>query len=492
MIKKGSPSMQSTTPCTKHAIAKKLTEFWLPHLVATEDLFTHLRYVDTSGKGLRAEALRLELQAFDDLLAKDVPTSWRLKEYRRRTIITLVGKITYMRRIYSEPSGICHAYLDEILGIRTRFKLAPDAFIWIVKTAADISFRKTAQAFYERTGAKISHWLVMSCVHEEGTLILEEAYQRAFGDATRDRDGLPFSSEILFVEWDGVHIPLQKSFHGPRIARHVYEHDRKKRSFELKVANFYAGKDARGRRLGCAHFAFDGAPSYFWPLLDGEIASVYDTEVIHTVHTSSDAAGWCMDSDLALIDTASEVSHHLDRYHLNREIRRAFGGKSSKAAHFIRLAYEKRMKRLVRDLQLVINHAKDKERYLSLQSYLTNNLALIEKGRGPSMGTQEGSNAHVYAARMKVWGGAWSRKGGACMAAVRARLASKKELIFPTGDNVLYDDYQITRRRDYEEDRLIQRKNYTPESEGKGYEGLQARIALSTHMPSKYYGLLRS
>jgi hypothetical protein len=127
-------------------------------------------------KRSEANALRYELEAFDKALVADVPATWRFKEYRRRTIITLAGKVTYLRRVYIEPSGICHALLDEILGIRTRFRLAPDAFLWIAKMASDISYRKTARAFYERTGAKISHWLVMAVVHEEGTLILEDAY----------------------------------------------------------------------------------------------------------------------------------------------------------------------------------------------------------------------------------------------------------------------------------------------------------------------------
>ncbi len=481
--------MQTITPCAEHATAKMLSEFWLTHLMRTEDLFTHLEYVDSSSKEIRAEALRLELQAFDDYLATEIPSTWRFKEYRHRTIITLVGKITYMRRIYVEPCGICHAYLDEILGIRTRFKLAPDAFIWIVKTAADISYRKTAKAFFERTGAKISHWLVMACIHEEGLLILEEAHKKAFGHGKDAIDNIPLSSEKLFVEFDGVHIPLQKTTHEPRKVRWLYERERKSQSVELKVGCFYAGKNERRERLGCAHFALDAPPVYFWPLFNAKIASLYDTEVIREVYSSADAAGWCKNHDLDVIAAASSATHHLDRFHINREIRRTFGGMTNKAAHFIKLAYKKKAKKMMRDLQLVINHVKDKEKYLNLQTYLINNLDLIKAGPGPSMGTMEGTNAHVYAARMKVWGGAWSKKGAACMAAVRARLASTEDLIAPTPDNVLYDDYQIAKRQRYEES-CISGKWKVSESEGKGYEPPRGEIIFEAHLPSRYYKLL--
>lgn len=479
--------MQTTTAGISYTIAKSLSEFWLPHLKKTEDLFKHLEHVDCTSKQIRSEALRLELQAFDDLLAREVPTDWRFKEYRRRTIITLVGKITYMRRIYQEPSGICHAYLDEVLGIRTRFKLAPDAFIWVAKTAADISYRKTARAFLERTGAEISPWLVMAVVHEEGGLILEDLHKRAF----ENKEGGPtlISNETLFVEFDGIHIPLQKSVHEPRKLRWIYERDRKKQSFELKVGCFYGGKDKKRRRIGCFHFATDATPVYFWPLINARIASVYDIADINTVHSSADAAGWCKNNELEVLRTASEATHHLDRYHINRELRRAFGGKTNKASHFISLAYARKTKKLFRELQLVINHASDKTKYLDLQAYLLSNKDLIEKGRGPSMGTMEGTNAHVYAARMKVWGGAWSRRGAACMAAVRARIASGEDLIVPKPDNVLYDDYQIAKRRRYEEARLTM--NYkVSQSDGEGYEPIQGKVALTTLYPRKLQGIL--
>jgi hypothetical protein len=461
----------------------------LPHLVACEDLFEHLEYVDASSKEMRANALRRELQAFDDVLVKEVPRSWRFKEYRRRTIITLCGKITYMRRIYTEPSGVCHAYLDEILGIRTRFRLAPDAFLWIARTAAEISFRKTARAFLERTGAKISHWLVMSVVHEEGGLILEDAYRRAFGAAAgTPRDQL-ISSDRLYVEFDGIHIPLQKTTHGPRKLRWEYERGRAKRSFELKVAVFYAGKDSRRRRGHPVHFCLDDEPASFWPLLDAKMASVYDMADVERLRIGSDAAGWCRNCDLDVMASASEVTRCLDRFHVNREIRRAFGGRTEAAGHFISLAYARRTKRLMRDLQKVIDHARDKGRYLALQSYLLSNIELIEAGAGPSMGTMEGSNAHVWAARMKVWGGAWSRKGAVCMAAIRARLASGEDLIRPKLDNVMYDDSQVRRRLRFEES-LIDGHWNVPKAEGRGYEPPRGSIVLTTHMAPGLYGRL--
>lgn len=360
-MEKGSPKMQTIIPGAGYAIAKKLAESWLPHLVRTEGLFAHLDYVDRSSKEMRTEALRLGLLAFDELLAKEVPEGRRFKEYRSRTIITPVGKIACLRRIYTEPSGIAHAYLDEILGIRTRAKLAPDAFIWIVRTASDISCRKTARAFFERTGAKVSPWLVYASVHEEGSLLPEEAYRRAFG-ADRPPDEPPLSSETLFVGFDGIHIPLQKTAHGPRKERWVYERDRKKHSFGLKAGCFCAGKNDKRRRLGCAHVAFGVQAALFWPPFNAQTASVCGTEVTEAVHSGADGAGRCKNRDLGLIVTAHGATRHLDRFHLNREIRRAFGGRTNEAPHLISLAYRKKAERMMGDLQLATSHAGEKRR----------------------------------------------------------------------------------------------------------------------------------
>lgn len=481
--------MNDITEVTQRDVTDRLSRFWLPHLVACEDLSTHLGHVDRTLKDIRVEALRGELSSFDDLLAQDIPDGWRFKEYRKRTIVTLAGEITYKRRIYTEPSGICHALLDEVLGIRTRFKLAPDAFLWIAKTASDISYRKTAKAFSDLTGAQISHWLVMAVVHEEGALILEECHQQACRTEKSDAASL-ISQETLFVEFDGIHIPLQKTGHGPLRPRWEYERDRERHDFELKVATVYAGKDKRRRRAGIIEFCADEPAACFWPLLSSRIGHTYDVGDIRRVHTSADAAGWCKNNGLDLGVSGPFINHHLDRFHLNREIRRAFG-RTKQASHFIALAYAKRAGRLARDLQLVINHAKssDKRRYLKLQVYIHSNLELIAKGAGPSMGTMEGTNAHVYAARLKCWGGAWSRHGASSMALIRARIASGLPLIAPKVDNAVLDDSQIRRRRRYEESLLGGSYDHRL-SVGHGYEPPHGSIALTTRMASHLYGIL--
>ncbi|GHT80201.1 hypothetical protein FACS1894104_5670 [Actinomycetota bacterium] len=475
-------------------ITRKLAEFWMPNLLACEDFSSYLQFVNQSIKDIKPDAVRRNLEEFDDRLKNQVPKDWRLKEYRSRTVITLAGKVKYLRRIYIEPSGICHAYLDEVLGISSRKRIAPDAFIWIALTAADISFRKTADRFCELTGAKISPWTVMNIVHTEGALILEEMLSCALDALSSVDSGDLISQDVLYIEFDGIYIPLQKIHHEPRKPRWRYEHDRHKQSFELKSACVYAGKNDKGQRGGLIHFVSDKTPKYFWPLLSATIGTKYLLDDVEKVFTSSDMAAWCKSHSLDDYFSYADITHHLDAYHVNREIAKTFGFESQ-SKYFRGLIYKGRKKRLFKDLSRVIAHAtpKDKDKYIHLLNYLKSNQAFLSKGLKPSMGTMEGTNAHVYAARMKVWGGAWSRRGALAMALIRARLASGFELIAPKYDEAMYSDAQIRKRHLWE---LKQHRFacFIPESSGHGYAPQEyAKLnCLGIHMKPWLYGILRN
>lgn len=93
-----------------------------------------------------------------------------------------------------------------------------------------------------------------------------------------------------------------------------------------------------------------------------------------------------------------------------------------------------------------------------LIAYLTNNRASIEAD-APSMGTMEGTQAHLYAARMKVWGGAWSREGASDMARIRATLASGEALPVPVREAAFRDKDRKRRAA------ILEKQRY-----GSGYE----------------------
>ena len=124
----------------------------------------------------------------------------------------------------------------------------------------------------------------------------------------------------------------------------------------------------------------------------------------------------------------------------------------------------------------------DEDKTRQLIGYIRNNRASIE-AIAPSMGTMEGTQAHLYAARMKVWGGAWSREGASDMARIRATLASGEALPVPTREQAFR-----AKDRKRREAILEQRRHGSGYemvlSDGEGYEPRAGHLMpLSTRQP---------
>jgi len=109
---------------------------------------------------------------------------------------------------------------------------------------------------------------------------------------------------------------------------------------------------------------------------------------------------------------------------------------------------------------------------------------IIQTYASTTLGTMEGTNAKVYAARMKVWGCAWSKRGAIAMMRIRATIASGGQLIAPG-----YDPY-LTEKERQRIEKYRKRYFHVPKRSGLGYEPPQASVVLTTRMPGGIYGLI--
>jgi len=112
-------------------------------------------------------------------------------------------------------------------------------------------------------------------------------------------------------------------------------------------------------------------------------------------------------------------------------------------------------------------------------------ISLIRLYGRTSLGTMEGTNAKVYAARLKVWGCSWSRRGAIAMARIRAHIASGLELIFP-----VYCGWLTKEERERRDKHNIKSATDIPQATGEGWEPPSGKIILNAHLPGKYYGAL--
>jgi hypothetical protein len=543
--------MDDTTFCID-----ALSELFYENLLQTEDLGKHIEHCGVVGQLLLRAALIKNLVRFDDKLTAEVPKDWEIIDCRKRTIITMLGDVTYARRIFKDTWGNTRRLLDEVLGVAPYQHFDPDAFLWIVRMASNVSYEKTARAFNSATGAHITRQSVMRCVHKAGELLSEG------GDVG---SGLPVSAEALFVEFDGFWVNLQSGAKSPKVPRHTYKEQFRKKSMEFKVWVAWGGKDKeRGnRRIAPFHWASDAKPDGFFAECAARTGLAYALGDTDWLVCASDAAGWCKAHGLdAYVKDGAVVISRLDTYHVNQKLYWAFSSEDDRSAylgllyskdfdtflttlskrmeaepederaerrqelyryiegnldwlegaslsrriremlaqglrrvfsdrpflaHLEGLLARRRYKRFLHELEVVAKSCLEHYRagYVGFFADAADAIRLIKTYGSVTSGTMEGTNSKVYAARLKVWGCAWSPRGALAMMRIRAVLASGHSLIAPRYDARLTDGEKA--RIEAWRGRSVR----IAESAGTGWEPPQGSVVLTTLLPPVMQAILR-
>jgi hypothetical protein len=171
---------------------------------------------------------------------------------------------------------------------------------------------------------------------------------------------------------------------------------------------------------------------------------------------------------------------------LEEDLARVFGERRF-YTHLHGLLSKRRYKRFLQQLEAIAS-ACTKGRSLAYRGFLEDAKEAIRliKTYGPvSLGTMEGTNSKVYAARLKVWGCAWSRRGAVAMMRIRATLASGLDLVAPGYDPMLTD------KEKQRMDAYLCRPYAVAQSTGAGYEPPQGSVAMTTLMPPVMQAILR-
>ncbi len=416
-----------TNATMRGALEGAAVDYFLPELLATEDFDSFEEAVAGGARSLAAACVRRSIEAFDAMLRTQLPRGWSLHEVAGRTIVTLVGAVTYRRSVYLDRFGRRRAWADELLGIPKRSRLSAGAFLWVVRRAAEVSYRKTAAAFEEATGERISHVTVMNCVREEGRLL-----------KSAPPAGGRISADTAFLEVDGLWVHLQSESHREEaLPRFLYEQARKTASFELKMACSYCGKrevsPGRFERGNLSVVVADEDPDAFWERVSSQLAADYELSDVSGLQVGHDGAKWCgADRIAAAMPANVAVEGSLDPFHVVKYVRRAYP-EGPLRDWAVRLACRGKGKRLAEMAQRVSSAmapGKRRDRVLELASYASANAADIRFPKA-SMGTMEGTNFHVGARRCKNNATSWSRAGAEAMCLVRAAILTGRDLIKP-------------------------------------------------------------
>ena len=413
---------------TRADAARALCAHFMPELLRLEDFESFESLAATEGKSLLAGMMAACLEEFDESLRRSAPRGWSAHHRAGRKLATLVGQVEFRRTVFVDEFGRRRALLDELLSIPPRSRLSPGAFLWLVRRAAEESYRKTAAAFSAETGCRVSHVAVMGCVRRAAGLL------RRREPPARGR----ISQPTLFLEVDGLWVHLQSREHREHaLPRFLYEQARHAASFELKLAALYAGKkpvapgrfERGGLRLTCA----DRPPKEFWDEVWSMLSAEYDPADVETLWAGADGGKWCGPERMSeMAPESCLVKGSLDPFHVMQKVCRAFpeGARREWAAGLARRGRPLQLARMCDRVLPKIKDAKRRERVRDLRRYMLNNAGSVVFPE-ESMGTMEGTNAHVGAARMKGRGMSWSREGAEAMCLVRCALAEGRPLIAP-------------------------------------------------------------
>lgn len=383
------------------------------------------RNVCELGRNTTAEVL----EQYDSYLKENRDKkAYRDKGYRRTTIKTLYGEVTYRRTVYEtkDESGIKrHVYLlDETLSLENVGLISENYAALLVSGVTELSYRECAEKVTAATGQSISAMGVWNVIQKLGEKVSQEEKDLVKAHKAGRVRGEK-EAPVLFEEADGVWLDLQGK-------------DRKSRkngAAEMKVAIAYDGWKERGK----GRYDLDGKvvaagfeeASAFHKAMEATIAREYDLEKTDLRLLNGDGAQW-----IKAMPDASAV-FQLDPYHRNKAIQEKINDKRARKDIYEFLE-DGRVDELLEYLSIYKDSITEdkwiKEAGELLEYFKTNREGLLpyqkqdldipESPEGlcyRNMGTMENHVSSIIAHRMKNRHCAWSIKGGNHLAKILAK-----------------------------------------------------------------------
>lgn len=426
------------------------------------------------GHEAMAEAFGRALERYDLRICAELPNGARIHDRRARMLATKMGDVSFRWTRVRAADGAIDAPLADAIDLPVGCRVSPAATDFLVEAACDVSYARAARLLAKAGGSDVSAGTVMGSMRRAGALAAE---QDASAAEALYRDGvLPGGdavAEELCLEADGTWFSVQNPAPG------------EPKRLEVKAVAAYAGKEERGgrvRRVGVARHACVAAPGQFAREAVAAVGGAYDLSKVRKVHVGSDGEAWC--KSMGAFMPKAEPVGHLDPFHVNRAVASCFaepgaassvlgcvwGGEKEAAPKILAAAAELGLARPKRTAEVV--------------RYLENNMEIIAN-EGPSLGTMESENQHVYGVRMDSFPCAWSARGASDMARLRGRSVSGREIPRMTREKSMSKKRLAARRR-RELAPYAGPAGRIPRSSGRGYEAPHRASAVGMAAEIRY------
>lgn len=359
-------------------------------------------------KEIGGELSKEVLSLVDKQLRQQVPSNWKNVGREKRSIQFEHGYTTYYRRIYMDEQGVRRKPLDELMNVKPFVRNSQKIQEIGCVLAANSTYRMAAQNLGFLTHHYFSPNSIQRMVWRLGSQICQQE-----NEFQSSKPGT-ISTDILYGESDGVWIHYQRE---------------NKKKAEVRVAVLYTGKKGVGKgrnklqnKLVLTQL---GGSSKQWQEKLRELAdSHYDLQNVKLLVTGGDGSSWVKQS-FDLLNMPQ--THLLDRFHLMRALRQAFGKKLS-IQEISQSLFSEGFDAVSDQLLACIAKAKENPRKYMIQvyKYLQNNqdslIDLDQRGFSycsfGTLGAIEGNVDKLVVHRMEGRGCCWRMVGANAMLAI--------------------------------------------------------------------------
>ncbi len=371
---------------------------------------------------LACKLMELALKLLEERLFENKPDYLEVIHFKERKLATKVGEITYKRRYYkNKKTGEKLFLLDKKLGIRKGSR-ANGEFLKLLVTLSDkLTFRQAEEVIKDAGFPSLSHGTIHKEVREFGereSELIKHEKEKIFTEGKKINDSKNKNPELLFLEADGIMVSSQ---------------EKNERRMEIKVGLAHEGWEyctpARKRKKLINPQVISGVyddSEEFWEEFSAELAGNYDLEGTQIV-LNGDGARWIQEKAKEYFPN---IIVQLDRYHIKRDISKAFGKKVAEKMYDVLEAGEKEafldtLESLIcegetaeirRERKRLVKHYKKYEKHLL--DYRKRLSKEVNRKMLSGMGAIESYVDKVIARRMKNQGMSWSRKGAEAMARI--------------------------------------------------------------------------
>ena len=357
------------------------------------------------------------LQAIDEGIQEVVPETWANVGREKRQLVTSLGTMHYKRRVYRDESGKRRKLLDELIGLDRYGRYSLSIKQKGSYLASELPYRKAAEVLSWMIGDYVSHSAIGRMMGQVGGSYVaqEESQQEGIFEQGEERiEAGKVPAKVLYGESDGVWISLQRE---------------EKHKTEVRVGILYTGK----KTIGVGRKALKNKVVVTKIVKDSQewqetllktAYEHYDLSTTDQVMVGGDGNRWVRQS-FDFLGLPQEFV--LDRYHLYREARRAFGF-TAQTEKWIRQICQEGLEAVLPEMLHTMSQAPSKaaQKMRKFIQYLVNNRdGLLDpdcrshlKTKVGNLGAIEGNVDKLVVRRLKGRGRSWRIQGAKAMLAV--------------------------------------------------------------------------